>query len=85
MATALDERIPLARPSVGASELAAIERVLASGRLVMGPENQRFERALAERAGRAHAVCVSSGSVALELALWSLQLVPGDEVLVPCG
>ena len=78
-----DEKIPLARPAVGDAEAAALVRVLASGRLVSGPENVHFEAALAERCGRAHAVAVSSGTVALELALWALAVGPGDEVLVP--
>jgi dTDP-4-amino-4,6-dideoxygalactose transaminase len=80
-----DERIPLARPTVGEAEHAAVAAVLDSGRLVLGPENQRFEAALARAAGRRHAVCVSSGTTALELSLWALRLDPGDEVLVPAG
>ena len=75
--------IPLARPAVGDGELAAVERALLSGRLVLGPENQRFEEALAEACGRRHAVAVSSGTTALELALWVLDIGPGDEVVVP--
>jgi len=74
--------IPLARPSIGDAEIAAAERALRSGRLVLGPENQRFEAALAERTGRAHAVAVASGTAALELGLWSLGIGAGDEVLV---
>ena len=85
MATGTDDRIPLARPTVGAAEHAAIAAVLESGRLVLGPENQRFEAALAGAAGRDHAVCVSSGTTALELSLWALALRPDDEVLVPAG
>jgi len=80
-----EERIPLARPAIGEAEHAAIAVVLESGRLVLGPENQRFETALASTAGRRHAVCVSSGTTALELSLWALGLGPGDEVLVPAG
>jgi dTDP-4-amino-4,6-dideoxygalactose transaminase len=74
--------IPLARPSLGETELAAAERALRSGRLVLGPENLRFEEALAERCGRRHAVAVASGTAALELALWALGVAAGDQVLV---
>jgi perosamine synthetase len=77
------DRIPLARPALGDAEINAVERALRSGRLVLGPENLRFEAALAERAGRAHGICVSSGTTALELALWALDIGPGDEVLIP--
>ena len=74
--------IPLARPAIGEAELNAAERALRSGRLVIGPENARFEAELASRTGRAHAVAVSSGTVALELALWALGIGAGDEVIV---
>jgi perosamine synthetase len=86
MASERDDRIPLARPAIGDVEHAAVARVLESGRLVLGPENLRFEATLAAAAARRHAVCVSSGTTALELALWALGgLSPGDEVLVPAG
>ncbi|MCS6799436.1 MAG: DegT/DnrJ/EryC1/StrS family aminotransferase [Myxococcota bacterium] len=74
--------MPLARPCLGEAELRAIERVLASGRLVLGPEVERFEEAVARRCGRAHAVAVSSGTTALEIALQAIGVGPGDEVLV---
>lgn len=86
-----DDRIPLARPAVGDIEHAAVARVLESGRLVLGPENLRFEATLAAAAGRRHAVCVSSGTTALELSLWALGLEQANapagppEVLVPAG
>lgn len=74
MGSEADDRIPLARPAVGDLEHAATVRVLESGRLVLGPENLRFEATLAAAAGRRHAVCVSSGTTALELSLWALGL-----------
>jgi perosamine synthetase len=88
MAAPIDDRIPLARPAIGAGEHEAVAAVLESGRLVLGPENQRFEAALASAAARRHAICVSSGTTALELSLWALGGAaggPGDEVLVPAG
>ncbi len=78
-----DEPIPLARPALGDAEVAAAERALRSGRLVLGPEVERFEQTLAARTGRRHAVAVGSGTAALELALWVLGVGGGDEVLVP--
>jgi perosamine synthetase len=74
--------IPLARPSLGETEMAAAERALRSGRLVLGAENRRFEELLAARCRRRHAVAVASGTAALELALWALGVGPGDQVLV---
>jgi len=43
----------------------------------------RFERALAENCGASHAVAVTSGTVALQVALKVAGVESGDEVLVP--
>jgi len=75
--------IPLTVPALGAEEIAASERVLRSGMLVQGREVLAFEAALAQSAHRKHAIAVSSGTAALELALRALDLGPGHEVLCP--
>ncbi len=75
-------RIPLARPSIGDADRAAADRALVSGRLVLGPENHRFEQALADYVGRRHAIATASGTAALELSLWALGVRAGDRVLV---
>jgi len=62
---------------------AAVGRVLASGRYVLGPEGEALERELAAYAGAAHAVGVNSGTDALHLALVACGVGPGDEVIVP--
>lgn len=77
--------IPLARPSLDAEAEAAAVRVLRSGRLVLGPENAAFESSLCDWSGRAHAICVTSGTTALELALWAAGIEPASEVIVPAG
>lgn len=59
----------------------AIERVLASGRFVLGPEVEAFERAFAEAIGVRHAVGVASGTDAVTLALAAAGIGPGDRVL----
>jgi len=50
---------------------------------VQGALVERFEHAVAALVGRRHAVAVSSGTSALQLALKALQIGPGDEVLCP--
>ena len=66
------------------SELdAAVGRVLASGRYVLGPEGEALERELAAFTGAAHGVGVNSGTDALHLALVACGVGPGDEVVVP--
>jgi dTDP-3-amino-3,4,6-trideoxy-alpha-D-glucose transaminase len=62
---------------------AAIERVVASGTYVLGPEVERFEADFAAAAGAAHAVGVGNGLDALRLTLQALGIGPGDEVIVP--
>jgi dTDP-4-amino-4,6-dideoxygalactose transaminase len=59
----------------------AVEGVFASGRFVLGPANEGFERALAERLGVRHVVGVSSGTDALLASLMALGVGPGDEVV----
>jgi dTDP-4-amino-4,6-dideoxygalactose transaminase len=60
---------------------AAITRVLDGGAYVLGSEVECFERAFANYCGVTHAVGVGSGTDALILALRSLGIGPGDEVI----
>lgn len=60
---------------------AAIARVLDSGTYVLGPEVERFERAFADYCDLAHAIGTGSGTDALFLALRSLGIGLGDEVI----
>ena len=61
----------------------AVDRVLASGWFLLGPELASFEAELVEWSGHRHAVGLSSGAAALQLALTAAGVEPGDEVLVP--
>lgn len=57
--------------------------MLSSGQFVKGEENKRFEAEFASYVGTRHAVAVSSGTAALQLALQALGVRRSDEVLVP--
>ena len=63
--------------------LAAITRVCDSQRFIMGPEITAFEAEIAALIGVEHAIAVSSGTDALLLALMSLGIGAGDEVITP--
>ncbi|MFI9630377.1 DegT/DnrJ/EryC1/StrS family aminotransferase [Streptomyces sp. NPDC052042] len=62
---------------------AALARVAASGRYLLGAELKAFEAEFAAMCGNEHCVGVASGTDALELALRALGVGPGDEVVVP--
>ena len=59
----------------------AVRRVLASGRLILGPEGRALEHEFAAWVGLPAAVGVASGTDALTLALRALEIGPGDEVI----
>ncbi len=62
---------------------AAIQRVVASGRFILGPEVEALEKEIAELCGVKHAIGVASGTDALLLSLRALGIGPGDGVIVP--
>jgi perosamine synthetase len=73
--------IPIARPSIGAEEKAAVLSVLESGHLAQGEVTERFEADFARAVGVKHCVATSSGTTALHLALLAVGVGPGDEVI----
>lgn len=62
---------------------AAIERVLAHGGYIMGPEVAELEKRLAEFSGARYCVTCSSGTDALALVLMAKGVKPGDAVICP--
>jgi len=59
----------------------AIQRVLRSTHFILGPEEQAFEREVADYLGTRHAIGCNSGTDALFMALRALGIGPGDEVI----
>ncbi len=83
---AASSRIPAADPGAGmrarrAGIAAAMERVLAGGRYILGPEVEAFEREFAAWLGVAGAAGVASGTDAILIALRAAGVGPGDEVV----
>jgi dTDP-3-amino-3,4,6-trideoxy-alpha-D-glucose transaminase len=66
-----------------AALLAAVDRVLGSGRVLLGAELEALENDLAEALQVEHVVGVASGASAIQLALTAAGVGPGDEVIVP--
>jgi dTDP-4-amino-4,6-dideoxygalactose transaminase len=59
----------------------AVLRVLRSNRYILGPEVEALEQEFANYIGSSYAIGVANGTDAIELALRSLDLKPGDEVI----
>ncbi len=59
----------------------AIIRVLESGIFVLGPEGEKLEKTAAEFCESPYALAVSCGTDALLLALLTIDIQPGDEVI----
>jgi len=78
-----DWRIPLSDLDYGSEEADAVQRVIASKWLSMGPEVQAFEQEFAAMQEAEHALAVSSATAGLHLALLALGVGPGDEVIQP--
>ncbi len=75
--------IPAARPEIGDEERAAVDRVMRSGMLAMGPEVAAFETEFSAIVNGMHSIAVNSGTSALHMAFLAAGVGPGDEVIVP--
>lgn len=59
----------------------AIARVLSSGWLILGPENEALSAELSEYVGCEHTILVGNGTDALKIALLSLGVKAGERVV----
>jgi dTDP-4-amino-4,6-dideoxygalactose transaminase len=60
-----------------------LDEVLESTHYILGPKVVAFEKAFGQMHGSAHCFGTSSGTDANHLALWALNIGPGDEVIIP--
>jgi len=75
--------IPIARPIVGWGEIFSVAKVLKSGSLAQGPKVLQFEKNFSKLVDDRECIAVNSGTSALHVALLSLGIGTGDEVIVP--
>lgn len=75
--------IKLTVPNVGQEELDEIKKVFDSNYLVQGNKVEEFENKVKEYLKVKHVIAVSSGTAALHLAILTLGVGMGDEVIVP--
>lgn len=61
----------------------AIQGVLAHTVFINGPEVRAFSQNLGDYLGANHIIPCANGTDALQIALMSLELQPGDEVIIP--
>jgi UDP-2-acetamido-2-deoxy-ribo-hexuluronate aminotransferase len=62
---------------------AGIQRVLAHGQFILGPEVAQLEERLSAYTGAKHCITVANGTDALQIAQMALGIGPGDEVITP--
>jgi len=74
-------KVPYHRPSIGPEEIEEVVNTLKSGWLTTGPRTERFEQEFRESVAAPHALAVNSCTSGLHLALVSLNIGPGAEVI----
>lgn len=74
-------KINIASPQIGKEEIKAVTDVLKSGMLAQGPKVKELEEKFAKFIGVKYAIATSSGTTALQVALLSHGIGPGDEVI----
>lgn len=62
---------------------AGIQKVLAHGQYILGPEVAELEQKLIQHTGAKHCITVANGTDALQIAQMALGIGPGDEVITP--
>ena len=79
--TAMSPFIPYGRQSIDEEDIRAVKEVLSSDWLTTGPKVPEFEGSICDYCACRHAVAVNSGTSALDIAIQSLGLPKGTEVI----
>jgi UDP-4-amino-4,6-dideoxy-N-acetyl-beta-L-altrosamine transaminase len=73
--------IPYGRQSIDEDDVRVVIDALHNDWLTTGPKINEFERSICDYCGCQHAVAVNSGTSALDIAIQSLELLKGTEVI----
>mgnify|MGYP001319940580 CR=1 FL=1 len=79
----MGNKIPWSVPEVSTDELNEIKNSFEADWLTMGPKVKEFESLLANYLNVKHAVAVSNGTDAIDIALMAKGIKHGDEVIIP--
>lgn len=77
----MSEFLPFAKPTISEAAIEEVVACLRSGWITTGPRVQKFEEILSAYHGGRRALCLSSATAGLQLALMALNLKEGDEVI----
>ena len=76
--------IPVSTPVVAGNEIKYLQECIETNWISSeGPFVKKLEEQFAERVGKKHGIAVCNGSAALEVAVATLGIGPGDEVILP--
>src|SRR5512138_2511435 len=75
--------IPMSSPDITQAEIDAVNEVLRTPYLSIGPKIDAFEKSFAGYVGTKYAIGVNSGTSGLHLALIAAGIRDGDEVITP--
>lgn len=78
----IDKVIPYGRQCITDEDVQAVVETLRSDYLTQGPKIMEFEYAFARYVGAEYAVAVNNATAGLHLAAFSLEVKPGDKVIV---
>ena len=80
----IDKFIPVNEPLLNGNEKKYLIECIDTGWVSSeGPFVKRFEKEFAEYVGRKYGIAVSNGTAAIDVAVYSLGIGPGDEVIMP--
>lgn len=75
--------VPFSPPDISELEIAEVAAALRSGWITTGPRTKELEKKIAEYVGVNRCVCLNSQTACAEMALHTLGIGPGDEVILP--